>query len=324
MIREVLSEISKKYLISKQEELAGHPLAEYFRKSANEIIKPSMGEFGKNFTYRCSTGIHNAWADVPWMAIMDPEVTTTTQSGYNVVYLFSVDMQRIYLSLNQGVSYLTVELGQKKTILELKRRAEFIRDRVFEYKEFFEDNPIDLSANLSKSHRPKLYEPGHAFGKVYDTKNLPSEEILNKDLRNILEIYLLLTHRGGLDVNLSGTDFEPENLKTQSLKEKKQYRRHRIIERNPDTAKKVKKIRGYICEVCSFDYEKKYGDIAFNKKGEKYIEAHHLVPLSSLPEGKSILYNIEKDFRVLCSNCHKMIHRKNPPYTIQEMIKKLK
>ncbi len=136
-------------------------------------------------------------------------------------------------------------------------------------------------------------------------------------------MYLILTHRGGLDSNLLGADFEPENLKEQGLKERKQYRRHRSIERNPNTSKKVKKIRGYVCEICNFDYKKRYGEIALNKKGEPYIEAHHLVPLSNLPEGKIITYNIEKDFRVLCANCHKMVHRKNPPFTIEEIKEKL-
>ena len=74
----------------------------------------------------------------------------------------------------------------------------------------------------------------------------------------------------------------------------------------------------------NFDFQKIYGDIAFNKQGEAYIEAHHLTPLSDLPEGKSIQYNINDDFRVLCANCHKMVHRKNPQYTIDELKKFMK
>ena len=47
---------------------------------------------------------------------MDPEVTTTQQTGYYVVYLFSVDMKRVYLSLNQGITYLKDELGEPAAI----------------------------------------------------------------------------------------------------------------------------------------------------------------------------------------------------------------
>ena len=324
MIRDALSEISQKYLDSKTQDLKGHPLADYVRKCAKDLIRPTLGDFAGNFLFIFSAGIHQAWADVPWIAIMDPEVTTTTQNGYDVVYLFSVDMKRVYLSLNQGVTFLTDELGQKKAMQELSRRASFIRDRISEYKNFFDHSEIDLSANLSNSHRPKLYEPGHAFGVMYDTNNLPEEEKLQNDLRKILELYLLLTHRGGLDTNLAGTDFEPENLKDQNLEERKKYRRHRSIERNPNTSKEVKKVRGYVCEACGFDFKKFYGDLSLNKKGETYIEAHHLTPLSNLPEGKALKFNPKEDFRVLCANCHRMVHRKNPPYTIEELKAKFK
>jgi 5-methylcytosine-specific restriction protein A len=70
-----------------------------------------------------------------------------------------------------------------------------------------------------------------------------------------------------------------------------------------------------------FDFIKIYGDIAYNKQKEPYIEAHHLIPLSELPEGKSVKYSIENDFKVLCANCHKMVHRRNPPFTIEEIVK---
>jgi len=324
MISEALNEILKKYLESKKEDIVNHSHAAFVRGSSKNLVKPTLGEFSENFEFNSSPGMRQTWADVPWISVMDPEVTTTQQTGYYVVYLFSVDMKRVYLSLNQGITYLKDELGEPAAINELKRRASFIRDRIKEYKDSFSYEAIDLSANLSTSHRPKLYEPGHAFGKKYEVNNIPDEQILVNDLKKILELYLLLTHRGGLDSNLTGTDFEPENLKDQPLEERKRYRRHRSIERNPQTSKIVKKERGYICEACGFDFKKIYGDISLNKKGETYIEAHHLTPLSSLPEGKAQKFNPKDDFRVLCANCHKMVHRKNPPYTIEEIKAELK
>ena len=320
MISKILTKISNEYLNQKNKPFEKNEFALFIRGSAKNI-KSSLSEYLDTFLFKASPGQMNTWADVPWIAVLDPEVTESTQNGYYVVYLFSVDMKKVYLSLNQGITFLHKELKEKKSIEELKRRAAFIRDRVPEYKDYFSFNPMDLSSNLSKSHRPRLYEPGHAFGIEYDALKIPSNDILENDLRKILDLYLLLTHRGGLDGDLVGIDDESENLVEQDLQERKKYFRHRRIERNPKTSKLVKKHRGYICEACNFSFVKVYGDIAYNKKKEAYIEAHHLIPLSELPEGKVVKYNIEEDFRVLCANCHKMVHRKNPPYTIEEIKK---
>jgi predicted HNH restriction endonuclease len=57
------------------------------------------------------------------------------------------------------------------------------------------------------------------------------------------------------------------------------------------------------CEVCDFDFEDAYG-----KLGKGFAEVHHIIPLSTLGETKTKL----SDLAVLCSNCHRMIHRTNP------------
>ena len=67
-----------------------------------------------------------------------------------------------------------------------------------------------------------------------------------------------------------------------------------------------------------------YGDYSKNKD---YIEAHHLEPkseiLKKLELGEELSRN-EKDFAILCANCHRMVHKKNPPFTIQEIKQKIK
>lgn len=67
-----------------------------------------------------------------------------------------------------------------------------------------------------------------------------------------------------------------------------------------------------ICSVCEFDFEKTYG-----KLGEGFIHVHHLKPVSEIGE----LYQIDpiEDLRPVCPNCHSMLHRKNPPLSIDEL-----
>ena len=92
--------------------------------------------------------------------------------------------------------------------------------------------------------------------------------------------------------------------KTIAIHEAHKRKVHSSIERpNSSEIKKIKTKLGYECMACGFDFAENYGEI-----GNEYIEAHHLKPISSLKEGESRTIT-EKDFAVLCSNCHRMIHR---------------
>lgn len=63
------------------------------------------------------------------------------------------------------------------------------------------------------------------------------------------------------------------------------------------------KIHGTKCMACGFDFEATYGEL-----GKNYIEVHHTKPLFSLEQETTIIP--ETDLVCLCSNCHRMIHRK--------------
>lgn len=86
-------------------------------------------------------------------------------------------------------------------------------------------------------------------------------------------------------------------------------------ERNPKLRMEAIKYHGTSCIVCKFDFMKTYG-----KHGENYIEVHHLVQLHTL-ESETIIDH-KKDMTVLCSNCHRMIHRdQNNILTIDDLKK---
>ncbi len=90
---------------------------------------------------------------------------------------------------------------------------------------------------------------------------------------------------------------------------KENFRLHKSKERNRELIKAVKERRlltdqKLCCDVCSFSFTDKYGDI-----GEGYIEAHHLFPISELKEETVI--NMD-DIALVCSNCHRMLHRRRP------------
>jgi len=85
-----------------------------------------------------------------------------------------------------------------------------------------------------------------------------------------------------------------------------------IYERNTEARITCIRHYGASCYVCGFSFEKVYGEI-----GLGFIHVHHLTPLSLL-NAKYELNPVE-DLRPVCPNCHAMIHRRKPPYTIDEI-----
>jgi 5-methylcytosine-specific restriction enzyme A len=66
-----------------------------------------------------------------------------------------------------------------------------------------------------------------------------------------------------------------------------------------------------ICEVCGFDFKAEYGE-----RGDGFIECHHEKPLRTLQPGDKTHI---RDLALVCSNCHRMIHRRSHWLTIQEL-----
>ena len=81
------------------------------------------------------------------------------------------------------------------------------------------------------------------------------------------------------------------------------YRWHRRLDRDQRAVQEVKRAKGAVCEACKFNFEHVYGEV-----GRGFIEVHHLVPVSQL-QGLQVSRDPTKDYAMLCSNCHSMIHR---------------
>lgn len=83
-------------------------------------------------------------------------------------------------------------------------------------------------------------------------------------------------------------------------------------ERSPSARAACLNHYGTSCSVCGFDFEARYGEI-----GRGFIHVHHLVPIASV--GQSYLVDPIRDLCPVCPNCHEMLHRREPPYSIEEL-----
>lgn len=84
------------------------------------------------------------------------------------------------------------------------------------------------------------------------------------------------------------------------------------FERDPRARKQCIQIFGTRCAVCGFDFAKVYGKI-----GAGFIHVHHLRPLSISRREHKI--DARRDLRPVCPNCHEMLHRKKPPFSIKAL-----
>ena len=100
----------------------------------------------------------------------------------------------------------------------------------------------------------------------------------------------------------------------QALKE------HLVRERNQTLVKRkresVLKATGRLrCEACDFDFLDRYGEL-----GRGFAEVHHRVGLSH--HSNEVITRLE-DLAVVCSNCHRMLHRRKPLLSVKALRKLL-
>lgn len=185
---------------------------------------------------------------------------------------------------------------------------------------------------LEDEIREFVVAPNFRFGRLVETiaytrteHAIPIAAIPNIDLRNSFGHTIKLSERlpagelepfqravwnqfepfishGLVDNAVSRHLLENDELERdfESQEGKELFRQHRVRERDSRlTAEKKKRAAAegeLSCSVCGFSFQAVYG--------ESYIECHHTVPIS---QGERIT-RLE-DLALVCSNCHRMLHR---------------
>ncbi len=83
-------------------------------------------------------------------------------------------------------------------------------------------------------------------------------------------------------------------------------------ERNHEARRLCIEHYGTNCCICGFDFGAMYGEMF-----DGFIHVHHIRPLSEIA-GEYVVNPVE-DLRPVCPNCHAVLHRRTPPYGIEEV-----
>lgn len=183
-LAEKLIEFTSKWSQATKEPFTNHPTANFLRNELKEEIAIIVKDFDNTYEINASAGAGN-WANIPWISILNPEVTTSTQDGIYPVFLFRADGSGFYLSLNQGTTIPTKELGKAKA----ERRAESIKQYILTQLSnlsIWGQQEIDLRAKTSLG---KSYEKYNIVAKYYDTNTALDSTQLKNDFLEILNSY---------------------------------------------------------------------------------------------------------------------------------------
>ncbi|MCX7205602.1 MAG: HNH endonuclease [Proteobacteria bacterium] len=133
----------------------------------------------------------------------------------------------------------------------------------------------------------------------------------------IEELFSLASSRAKAD------ELDPNrpNVRSGFPEGKLKERLHLSRERNRELVRQAKLLGqsrdGHLkCACCGFDFFATYGEV-----GKGFIEAHHTNPVSTLHENGEET-KIE-DLALVCSNCHRMLHRKRPWLEMNDLAKLL-
>ncbi len=316
-VQKLIELFSKTFLIETKDSYHATENTQILTKTLPLEIKEKL-ELNETYKVYGSVGKSN-WGEIPWLAVLDKAVSTSTEDGYYLAILFDKDSKHIYLSLAVGWVQFRQEYGTKEGRLKIRSVCDHYAKLLTARPQGFRSGVINLHADRALGHG---YEKGSIISKKYLITEL-SEKILLDDMRELLESYKELKTIVGdsiLNLEIDSTLYD-ETLKTfrkkiaaESLSVDTAKSIEELIEmaneeppeirtkfkkeivRNRKFANYVKMRVHFICEICN---RKPFIQV----NGKPYAEADHITRLGGSTRGLDSPDNM----RCVCAQCHSVL-----------------
>lgn len=184
--------------------LINSELPEEFQSQLDHDNIDPHGIQPKYLHIRGSSG-NDRMSNIPWIGVFDDRVADNLQGGLYIVYLFDTAENRLFLTLNQGMTVLEDNYGLDKAKKILSRRAEILRTQI--NLEGFEMEAINLSSSLLTG-RNQNYGDSTICYRYYDAGQFPGEDEFLVDLSKLIVTYQDLVDTGYYDSLLAAFDHE--------------------------------------------------------------------------------------------------------------------
>jgi len=174
-------------------------------------------------------------------------------------------------------------------------------------------NVTESSFRMLRDEYDGFYDNRKGFPHPYKRKSRVEYKTKFENIQ--LEDYVSMIHQILQNYDIINFDqYNDDNIATDSFIEGKGIKiTINKYERSLDAKNKCIEFYGRKCTVCGFEDFNIFGD------NIKIVEVHHLVPISQISENYKV--NPVKDLRPLCPNCHRAIHNRKPPYSIEDLKK---
>lgn len=171
-------------------------------------------------------------------------------------------------------------------------------------------------------------ETNKVINQILGTKPEPNDKLNKKYLEYCDSLGIQPSEKGSFGVARKfwqlniGQEFESNTDLDGEFPEGKIIERaHKARERNSQVVllakENFKKKNGRLyCQVCGFDFEEVYGDL-----GKDFIEGHHTIAVSNMVADHKTKV---EDIAMLCANCHRMVHKKRPWLSMNDLDKLIK
>lgn len=207
--RQWLARFLDRYPSAKNETFSGsHEATGLLRRAADAIARGLPSEL-QGALVRPSVGQGN-WAASPWIAVLDPRITTTTQEGAYPVVLIREDLAGLYVTIAQGVTKLRREHGQAAAYQALRERANGLRPYLDSLSSKGFDEGDDV--HLGESTLARDYAVSVVVSKYFSRDEL-LESSIDEDLAAANDAYAALIREGVIGtVPSSSSDADPRVL----------------------------------------------------------------------------------------------------------------
>lgn len=224
------------------------------------------------------------------------------------------DMIKNIINLERKLKLKKESADKIKAVDLIKKGISFVRYTADNQILFAPSRFIGYKDNSIEKHsagKPHGSVTSSRIKKILKQEPLPNAKF-NREYEDFCKKYKILPHEKGnfgnerkfWDLKPSCTDVYGE---LEFPEGKKKYLIHLRRERSARLrqiviSRFIEKYERVFCEGCHFDFEKKYGAI-----GKDFIECHHIIPVKTMQKGHKTK---PEDIVLLCSNCHRITHRK--------------